>query len=109
MEVEIEPLQVDRDQALPLGLLVNEITSNAFKHAFQGASSGRIKISLSEVSDREARLTISDNGRGFNPDKAPMNMGSKLVAAFASQLNGEVKTASSKDGTTFTLTFPVRK
>jgi two-component system, sensor histidine kinase PdtaS len=109
MEVEIEPLLVDRDQALPLGLLVNEIVSNAFKHAFQGASSGRIKISLTTVSDREARLTISDNGRGFNPDNAPMNMGSKLVAAFASQLKGEIKTESSKRGTTFTLTFPITK
>jgi two-component system, sensor histidine kinase PdtaS len=109
MEVEIDPLLVDRDQALPLGLLVNEIVSNAFKHAFQGASSGRIKISLTTVSDREARLTISDNGRGFNPDNAPMNMGSKLVAAFASQLKGEIKTESSKRGTTFTLTFPITK
>ncbi|WP_353645087.1 histidine kinase dimerization/phosphoacceptor domain -containing protein [Mesorhizobium sp. WSM2239] len=107
MEVEIDPLLVDRDHALPLGLLVNEIVSNAFKHAFKGASSGRIKISLSMVSDREARLTISDNGRGFNPDSAPQNMGSKLVAAFASQLKGEVKTESSKRGTTFTLTFPI--
>lgn len=109
VEVEIEPLLVDRDQALPLGLLVNEIVSNAFKHAFQSASSGRIKISLSAVSDREARLAISDNGRGFNASTAPKNMGSKLVAAFASQLNGETTTKSSKRGTTFTLTFPIRK
>jgi two-component sensor histidine kinase len=108
MEVEIDPLLIDRDQALPLGLLVNEIVSNAFKHAFNGASSGWIKISLSTVSDREARLTISDNGHGFNPDDAPKNMGGKLIAAFASQLKGEVKTESSKRGTTFSLTFPVR-
>jgi two-component sensor histidine kinase len=109
MEVEIDPLLIDRDQALPLGLLVNEIISNALKHAFQGASSGRITISLSTVSDREARLTISDNGRGFNLDSAPQNMGSKLIAAFASQLKGEVKIESSKQGTTFTLTFPITK
>jgi two-component sensor histidine kinase len=60
------------------------------------------------VSDREARLTISDNGRGFNPDNAPMNMGSKLVSAFASQLKGEVATESSEQGTNFTLTFPIK-
>jgi two-component sensor histidine kinase len=48
------------------------------------------------VGESEARLTICDNGRGFNPDDAPMNMGSKLVTAFASQLKGEVKTESSK-------------
>jgi two-component system, sensor histidine kinase PdtaS len=109
MEVEIEPFLVDRDQALPLGLLVNEIVSNAFKHAFLGASSGRIKISLAMIGDREARLGISDNGRGFNPDSAHQNMGSRLVAAFATQLKGEVKTESSKRGTSFTLTFPIRK
>jgi two-component sensor histidine kinase len=107
--VEIESFLIDRDQALPLGLLVNEIISNAFKHAFQGASSGRVRISLSTVSDREARLTISDNGRGFNPDSTPQNMGTKLIAAFASQLKGEVESESSERGTTFTLTFPVRK
>jgi two-component sensor histidine kinase len=100
---------VDRDQALPLGLLVNEILSNAFKHAFESAQFGQIKISLAMVSDHEARLTISDNGRGFDPDSAPQNMGSKLVAAFASQLKGEVATDSSERGTTFTLTFPIWK
>jgi two-component system, sensor histidine kinase PdtaS len=109
VEVEIEPLLVDRDQALPLGLLVNEILSNAFKHAFERAQLGQIKISLAMVSDHEARLTISDNGRGFDPDSAPQNMGSKLVAAFASQLKGEVATDSSERGTTFTLTFPIWK
>jgi two-component sensor histidine kinase len=109
VEVEIESLLIDRDQALPLGLLVNEIVSNALKHAFQGASSGRITISLSTVSNREARLSISDNGRGFNPDDVPANMGSKLVAAFASQLKGAVETESSERGTTVTLTFPVRR
>jgi two-component sensor histidine kinase len=109
MHVEIEPLLVDRDQALPLGLLVNEIVSIAFKHAFKGAPAGRIRISLSMVSDQEARLTISDNGCGFSPDDAPMNMGSKLVAAFASQLKGEIATESSEQGTSFTLKFPIRK
>lgn len=105
--LKIEPLLVKRDQALPLGLLVNEILSNAFKHAFEGATSGLISISLSKVGDREARLTISDNGRGFDPVNSPTNMGSKLVAAFASQLDGEITTKSSEGGTTVTLVFPV--
>ena len=107
VEMEMEPLTIDRDKALPLGLLVNEVVSNAFKHAFDGDDGGRIAISLEALDGNEARLRISDNGRGFTPAEAPKNMGSKLVAGFAAQLGGKVTVDTSENGTTFLLDFPL--
>jgi len=107
VEMNMEPLTIDRDKALPLGLLVNEVVSNAFKHAFDGNGGGRIAISLEALDGNQARLRISDNGRGFAPEEAPKNMGSKLVAGFAAQLGGKATVETSKDGTTFLLDFPL--
>ncbi|MCC2689962.1 MAG: signal transduction histidine kinase, partial [Rhizobiaceae bacterium] len=107
VDMDIEPLEIDRDKALPLGLLVNEVVSNAFKHAFDAGEGGRIGISLAAGKDNHARLQISDNGRGFEPESVTKNMGSKLVAAFAAQLEGKVDIRSSGEGTTFILDFPL--
>jgi two-component system, sensor histidine kinase PdtaS len=107
VDMDIEPLEIDRDKALPLGLLVNEVVSNAFKHAFGAADGGRIGISLAAGKDNHARLQISDNGRGFEPENVTKNMGSKLVVAFAAQLEGKVDIRSSGEGTTFILDFPL--
>ena len=68
VDMDIEALEIDRDKALPLGLLVNEVVSNAFKHAFDAAEGGRIRISLAVGKDNHARLQISDNGSGFEPE-----------------------------------------
>ncbi len=107
VDLDMEPLTIDRDKALPLGLLVNEVVSNAFRHAFDRTDGGRVRISLSAGDGNDARLQISDNGGGFDPAEAPKNMGSKLVAAFAGQLGGKVTVDTSGQGTTFVLDFPL--
>jgi len=106
VELDIAPLTIDRDRALPLGLLVNEVVSNAFKHAFGAVDGARVSISLVGRGNH-ARLQISDNGRGFEPEDVPKNMGSKLVAGFAGQLHGEIAIRSSAKGTDFVLDFPL--
>src|SRR5690606_31603424 len=65
IECGVAPAEVDREHALPLGLLINEVVANAVKHGFTDGRAGRISIDLVALDATHARLTISDNGVGF--------------------------------------------
>src|SRR4051794_1140892 len=97
------------DAAVPLALIVNEVLSNAFKHAFPGERTGEIVISLAE--DAQAvRIEIRDDGVGMGEEwtaRQPQPIGTRLVQMLASQLGGKAAW-STHDGTTFTLVIPVR-
>lgn len=109
-EVEIDtrlaPLTVDRDLVLPVGMIVNEVVSNAFKYAFQDRASGHLTVTLGE-SAGEATLKIADNGPGMS-DNGKKGMGSRLIAGFVSQIGGRYEIESRDAGVTFTLFFPVK-
>jgi two-component system, sensor histidine kinase PdtaS len=79
---------------------------NSIKHAF-GAEGGKISVRVvGGVGYGEARLTISDNGRGIqNPNEN--GSGLKLIASLARQIGGTIDQNSSDAGTTTTLTFPL--
>ena len=60
IEVEAEPLEIDPNRAVPFGLLVNELTTNAIKHAFPHGS-GRIRLCVEQIGD-QIELVVSDDG-----------------------------------------------
>jgi two-component system, sensor histidine kinase PdtaS len=116
LEWKLDPVMVSPDQALPLGLLVNELVANAFKHAFpagrSGPDPGKVSVTLgtekAEGADT-ALLVVSDNGVGQPLETAPSTksgIGSRLIAGFVSQLQGETKVRHI-DGVTFELRFPL--
>jgi two-component sensor histidine kinase len=92
-------------KAIPCGLLVNEVMTNSFKHAFAGRSTGEITVSLSEK-NHSCYLSIKDNGKGIGPvsDNSSKSIGMTLIAAFVKQLKGE-HTFVNEDGTLFSLIF----
>jgi len=98
-------LTVDREQALPLGMLVNEVVSNAFKYAFEDAVDGKLSISLAKDND-DAVLTIRDTGKGFNTEDVRHGMGSRLITGFVSQQRA-IQTYTFDGGTVFTLRMPL--
>ena len=106
VDVECDELELAIDRALPVGLILNETAMNSIKHAF-GAEGGRISVSLvGGVGYGEARLTVTDNGRGIqHPNKN--GSGLKLITSLARQIGGTVDQTSSDAGTTTTLTFPL--
>ena len=85
IESQLDGLFVDRDQALPIGLIVNEVVSN---------------------SDDHATLSIRDDGPGFDAADATKGMGSKLIAGFVAQLGGKY-TIENDHGTVFSMTIPL--
>jgi two-component sensor histidine kinase len=103
---EIADLAVDKDAATPLGLILNEVVSNAFKHAFADGRAGTIAVRLVKQADGRGRLTVEDNGVGFDPAQPAKGIGRRLIAALTQQLGGESGTVSGH-GSTFTLVFPL--
>ncbi len=98
---------IDRDQAQPLGLIANEVISNAMKHAFKDRSGGRIDVTLSLLAGDRAELAISDDGKGFTPTGGETGMGSRLVRAFAQQLGNDYS-YTRENGTRFAIRFAAK-
>lgn len=103
--IDIAPIRLSGERAMQLGLLVNELVANAFKHAFAQRRSGTLTVMMQEADTGMLRLTVSDDGPGYDPQTAPRQMGGRLIDAFSSQLGGTVR-IDSKSATTVTVEFP---
>lgn len=97
------PAELALDRAVPLGLIVNELVTNAIKHAFPDGSGGRIAVRL-EASAGRARLEVSDDGLGLPADVADKGFGTRLVQGLARQI-GATLTLAEGAGTTHRLDF----
>lgn len=104
----LAPLQLLPDEAIPLGLIVNEVVSNAFKHAFPDGRAGKVAIALERPLDgNEAVLTIADNGAGMSETPSGgQGLGTRLIAALVTQLGGK-STLTRDNGVRFEMRFPV--
>jgi two-component sensor histidine kinase len=92
--------------AVPLGLLVTEAITNAYKHAFLGRDGGHIEVKITRESPTHLVLLVSDNGSGFEPGRQePGGLGRSLIDAFVRQLHGELE-IKSEEGTQVTVRFP---
>jgi PAS domain S-box-containing protein len=105
--LNLEPTKLNLDTAVPLGLTVNEILTNSFKHAFWNKDKGEIYISLEKTGDQTYCMKIGDNGSGIMLDTKPEEgetLGMSLIFDLINQLDGTV-TISNTEGTHYTLTF----
>jgi two-component sensor histidine kinase len=105
LEVDVEKHELPLDRAVTAGLVVNELLTNAFKHAFTGEQRGRIWLRL-RAREQHLELTLEDNGRGLeNQVGAPNALGLGLVATLAEQLDAALE-CDDGPGTRLRLTFP---
>ena len=91
LDVRAPPLDVGLDIAIPLGLLVTELVTNALKHAFPGGV-GLIEVVLDRAADGAIELKISDNGRGYDPADTgeDRGLGGRIVRGLLSQIHGDM-------------------
>jgi PAS domain S-box-containing protein len=93
LTMDLEPVQLNINTAIPCGLIVNELVSNALKHAFPGEKSGSITVSIHKAEDGEYRLGVTDNGIGLPPEfeiHESETMGMQIVGTLVSQLGGRL-------------------
>jgi len=107
LETEFEDVPLDINTALPCGLILNELISNALKHAFPAGRKGVLMIRLRRGKDGAVELRIADNGVGF-PKRLDFrrteSLGLQIVNLLVGQLEGTIKLAG-KNGTAFTVAF----
>jgi PAS domain S-box-containing protein len=108
VDVDIPPLPVD--VAIPCGLILNELLSNCFKHAFAGSAGGSVRVAL-RWEDGCNVLVVADTGSGFPPGldfRDTTSFGLQLVNTLVRQLHGGIDLAAGR-GTTFTIRFPTAR
>ncbi|ACK69564.1 signal transduction histidine kinase [Gloeothece citriformis PCC 7424] len=96
------------ETAIPCSLLINELVSNAFKHAFPAPSEqDEILVTLGKIDENQFELTVKDNGIGFPEDldfRDTESLGLELVCLFTEQLGGTIELERT-NGTTFRIRF----
>lgn len=102
----IEDATVPLRVAVRLGLIVNELVTNAIKHAFDGAA-GIISINFT-VAEGQGVLVVADNGHGVQQTR-PGSAGTGLIASLAEQIGADVAVATGATGTTVTVRFTLRR
>jgi PAS domain S-box len=96
IEVYAESLALSIDRAVPCGLLVNELATNAVKHAFPDGRRGKVRIELRRAGEGSALLVVEDDGVGFGSsgsrreEGGPEPMGLRLASALAGQIGGKL-------------------
>ena len=107
LRLEVDQVFLDVERAIPCGLIVNELVSNALKYAFESEAVGEIVVRLTPESGG-LELTVSDNGVGFPAEvdyRDTQSLGLRLVNSLVHQLDGEIDMPAG-EGTSFVILFP---
>jgi two-component sensor histidine kinase/Tfp pilus assembly protein PilF len=90
INVDVEDFEIDVDQIIPVGLIVNELVSNVFKYVFSTVNDAKLSVSISHQGN-DFHMEIKDNGSGFDTtQKAKKSMGLNIVETLCRQLEAEV-------------------
>lgn len=109
-DVKLDDIRLDLKRTLPLGLILNELLTNALKYAYPNDASGDIRIQLSQSNDH-IQLTVGDDGVGL-PESVNIEKGNhfgyELIRSLTSQLKGVFSSVSKKgEGLNIIISFPI--
>ena len=105
VEADVQRVEIASNHASALGLIVNEIVTNAIKHAFSVDHSGTLKVSAKADASRGV-IRLADDGHGISGDSAD-GLGRTLVKRLSRQVGASTDWASGKPGTVVTISFPL--
>ena len=108
LALELAPASVTIDTAVPVGLMLNELVTNALKYAFPEGRAGLLLVRLASAPDGQITLSVQDDGVGLKPDFAlaqAETLGLRLVRMFAKQLRAQVALRSEPGVTAFDIRF----
>jgi two-component sensor histidine kinase len=107
LQTIVNDVNLEVDTAIPCGLIINELVSNALKYAFPPGQSGEISVELSRIAENEFLLIVRDDGIGLPKDfdwRTSNSLGLKLVTDLTMQLDGKMQVETTH-GTTFRISF----
>ena len=102
ISIDIEDREFDLEKSIPLALVLNEITCNAFKHAL--INGGNFYVYLQSV-NKTYELVIGDNGTGYEDQEESEGLGLSLIQILCDQINANLETRNSKDGLEYKISF----
>lgn len=107
VQLDLDEVSLDLEKAIPLGILMNELISNAFKHAFKYPDKAVLSIHVDPKADN-IEITVEDNGVGFDASKVnrESSLGMNLIESLSDQLNASLEYESSEQGTRVYLSIP---
>jgi two-component sensor histidine kinase/PAS domain-containing protein len=106
LDSRVDQIYLTLDQAIPCGLIINELVSNAMKYAFKGIDDRKLTLEITEVDD-QVRILVADNGIGLPADfryEESDSLGVQLVYTLVEQLDGQIE-VDATSGTRFLITF----
>ncbi len=107
-EIDVNNIALNLDAAIPCGLLLNELISNALKHGFPDSRSGHLRVNFISAPNRYLLLRVADDGVGLPPNFEPekcTSLGISLIISLTQQLRGSLEMYNDP-GATFEITFP---
>jgi PAS domain S-box-containing protein len=105
--LELAAAEVELDQAMPCGLLINELLTNTLKHAFPDGRHGEVRLGLQQTADGRVHLQVGDDGVGLPADldlKNTQTLGLQLVTDLTKQLQGTLELGPGP-GASFSIVF----
>jgi PAS domain S-box-containing protein len=109
MTLQIEPLSVSVETATRVGLVLSEVLTNAFLHAFHRLDAGLVEVRMSRLSEGGLRLSVADDGLGIPPDQRwpdPRSVGGRIVGGLIEGLEGTIQLGRGAAGTVVTIDVP---
>lgn len=107
----LDALNVDIETAFPASLMVNELITNAIKHAYNHRAGGTLAIAVHRLTHERGEITVADDGPGGVTNaslQSSTSLGSTIIRHLVRQLDGELR-VESKPGTRITVSFPLRR
>jgi two-component sensor histidine kinase len=108
LSIDYDEIYLNNEKNMSCSLLMNEVITNALKHAFENQESGEISIRLTEEEDGDVHLSIADDGIGLPSDfrqQTGSSLGMDLIDSLCQQLDATHRLESSDEGTHFSITF----
>lgn len=108
--IDADHIHLDMDQAIPCGLIINELATNAMKYAFPAGRAGAFSITARNVANDHISLIIGDDGVGLADEinlQSTDTLGLKLVHGLVDQLSGSIDVVRPEKGTRYIIRFPV--
>jgi len=109
LSLTAEPIRLDTDRAVSLGVIVNELITNACKYAYAPGQDGEVRVSLARSGDQSLKLVVEDDGRGLSAGAAAhgTGLGTRVIRAMADSLGAELAYDPAHQGVRASLLAPL--